>query len=135
MALFPHKIFHPKVVDNKGFTLTEIMVSVVIIVIIAGGLFGAFMGAQQFLNRSKHRMQAYNFAMDAIDKLRSNYAYSSSSAMNIGNGHLDIEIDPAGIIQGDMSGLGGTLNYDVTEPQANGYKQVTIKVHWDEPTF
>src|SRR3989338_7240342 len=130
MALFPP---NPKVVNVKGLTLTEIMVSVVLIVIIAGGLFGAFIGAQHFLNRSRHRMQAYNFAVDAIDKLRSNYTYSSSPAMDIGNGHLDIEIDPAGIIQGDMSGLGGTLTYDVTEHQANGYKQVTIKAHWDEP--
>ena len=115
--------------NKKGFTLIEVMVAAMIIVILAAGLFGAFMGAQHFLNRSRHRMQAYNFAVDALDKLRSNYQYSSSPTMDIGNGHLDIEIDPAGIIQGDISGLGETLTYDVTEPQANGYKQVTIKVH------
>ena len=121
--------------NKKGFTLTEVMVAAMIIVILAAGLFGAFMGAQHFLNRSRHRMQAYNFAVDALDKLRSNYQYSSSPTMDIGNGHLDTEIDALGIIKGDMAGLGGALTYDITEPQADGYKQVTVKVHWYEPAF
>ena len=123
-------------VYSSGFTLIEVMVAAMIIVILAAGLFGAFMGAQHFLNRSRHRMQAYNFAVDALDKLRSNYQYSSSPTMDIGNGHLDTEIDALGIIKGDMAGLGGALTYDITEqPQADGYKQVTVKVHWDEPAF
>lgn len=133
MALFP---LNPKtVINKKGFTLIEVMVAAMIIVILAGGLFSAFMGAQHFLSRSRHRIQAYNFAVDAVDKLRGNYQYSSSPTMDIGNDHLDTEIDAAGIIKGDMAGLGGTLTYDIAEPQADGYKQVTVKVHWDEPAF
>jgi len=121
--------------NKKGFTITEVIVSVLIIVILSTGLFSAFFGTQHFLNRARHRMQAYNFSAEALDRLKSNYQYSSNPSMNIGDNHDQSEIEASGILKGDIVNLGGTLKYDVTEPQVNGYKQVTIKVHWDEPAF
>lgn len=136
MALFPHKIFHSNIADKKGFTLIEIVIASLIIVALAGGLFGAFWGAQYLLNRARHRVQAYNFAVEALDRLKSNYTYSSGS-MNIGNDHPATDIEAGGIIKGELSNanINGALTYDITEPQVDGYKQATIKVHWDEPAF
>jgi len=121
--------------NKKGFTITEVIVSALIIAILSAGLFGAFFGTQHFLNRARHRMQAYNFSAEALDMFKSNYQYSSNPSMNIGDNHDQSEIEASGILKGDIVNLGGTLKYDVTEPQVNGYKQVTIKVHWDEPAF
>lgn len=120
---------------RAGFTLTEVVVAALIIAVLAAGVASVYWGSQYFLNRARHRMQAYNFAVEALDKLRSNYQYSSSPAMAIGADLLDTQIDAGGILRGDIAALGGTLKYDVTEPEADGYKQVTIKVHWNEPTF
>jgi len=140
MALFAKDLqTHPKTtktLDKKGFTLIEIIVATLIIVALSGGLFGAFWGAQYLLNRARHKVQAYNFAVEAMDRLRSNYVYSSGS-MNIGNDHPATDIEAGGIIRGELSNanIGGELTYDITEPQVNGYKQVTVKVRWNEPAF
>ena len=125
----------PQYKNKKGFTITEVIVSALIIAVLSAGLFGAFSGAQRLLNLARHRMQAYNFSAEALDRLKSNYQYSSNPSMNISDNHDQSEIEASGILKGDIANLGGTLKYDVTEPQVNGYKQVTIKVHWDEPAF
>lgn len=135
MALFPHNIFHLNNLDRKGFTLIEIIVATLIIAALAGGLFGAFWGSQYFLNRARHRIQAYNFAVEAMDRLRSNNVYLSVPSMSVGDNHPETEIEAGGVIRGELFNLGGELTYDITEPQVNGYKEVTIKVHWDEPAF
>lgn len=118
--------------DKKGLTLTEVVISALIITILAGGLFGAFSGTQHFLNRARHKAQAYSFAIEAMDRLKSNYQYSDS-AMNTGSGHLETEI--GSILRGELSGLSAALTYNVTEPQVNGYKEVTVSVSWNEPAF
>ena len=132
MALFPRNISGAY---KKGFTITEVIVAALIIVMLSTGLFSAFWGTQHLLNRARHKAQAYNFALETIDRLRGNFQYSSSPAMDVGAGHAQTQIDAAGILKGEITSLGGTLTYDVTEPQVNGYKQVTVKVHWNEPDF
>jgi len=138
MALFtedlpPTKIL--KAFNKKGFTMTEVIIAALIVAILAAGVASAFWGAKHFLNRARHKVQAYNFAVEALDRLKSNHQYLSNPAMVIGIDHDQTEIDAGGILKGDITSFGGTLKYDVTEPQTNGYKQVTIKVHWDEPAF
>lgn len=128
--------------NKKGFTITEVIVSALIIGILAIGVFSAFFGAQRLLNLGRHRMQAYNFAVEALDRLRSNYKYADSQ-MDLttialdADDHLEPEIGT--ILRGDeFFGLvNHTLKYDVidTGAVADGYKQVIIKVHWDEPAF
>jgi prepilin-type N-terminal cleavage/methylation domain-containing protein len=142
MALFMEDLPPTKILPNavkafnkKGFTLIEVVVATLILGVLAAGVAGAFWNAQRLLNLARHRMQAYNFSAEALDRLKSNYQYYSNPSMNIGNDHDQSEIEASGILKGEITNLGGTLKYDVTEPQVNGYKQVTIKVHWDEATF
>jgi len=128
--------------NKKGFTITEVIVSALIIAILSAGLFGAFFGAQRLLNRGRHRMQAYNFAVEALDRLRSNYKYTDSqmtltTTASDADDHLEPEIGT--ILRGDefLRLINRSLKYDVIDTgfAADGYKQVIIKVHWDEPTF
>jgi len=137
----PHK-------NKKGFTITEVIVSALIIAVLAAGVFSAFFGAQRLLNLARHRMQAYNFAEEALDKLRSNYKYADSQMLlttiaSDADDHLESEIG-AVIRGGEFLILTNPataalpfLKYDVidTGAVADGYKQVIIKVHWDEPAF
>jgi hypothetical protein len=58
-----------------------------------------------------------------------------TTAASDADDHLESEI--GAILRGEITNLAATLKYDVidTGAAADGYKQVTIKVHWDEPTF
>jgi len=129
--------------NNKGLTLTEVIVSALIIAVLAAGLFGAFLGAQRFINRAKHKAQAYNFAMEAMDRLRGYYNYSSDPQMVVAAGvwkpcsNIDMsDSDLAGkmvVKNGDVE-----LTYCVEDTEgieAEAYKEVTVKVHWKEPDF
>jgi len=120
--------------NRKGLSLTEIIVSVLIITIIAAGVFGAFVGTEYIFNRARHRLQAFNFAREAQDRLRSNYGYADSQ-MNVATGHLESEI--GSIVRGEMADFttGTALTYDVSEPEADGYKKVEVKVSWTEASF
>ena len=125
-----------KTLDKKGFTITEVVVAALIVAILSAGIFSAFWGTQYFLNRARYRIQAYNFAVEALDMLRSNYQYTSS-AMAEGDDHDQTEICPpvgvlpGGILKGELANLPeARLKYDVHELAANGYKQVEIKIHW-----
>jgi prepilin-type N-terminal cleavage/methylation domain-containing protein len=135
MALFPRKIFHSNITNKKGFTLIEIVVAALIIAALSGGLLCAFWGSQYFLNRARHRIQVYNLAVEALDKLKSNYQYLDSK-INVADGYLCSDIGC--VVAGEMAAwmpLETDFTYDVEEPQVNGYKQITVKVHWNEPAF
>ena len=120
--------------NKNGFTITEVIISALLIAILTAGLFGAFIGTKQLINRARHKMQAYNFAVEALDKLRSNYKYNDTAMDVTPPIHTDTDIG-GGILQGELASLSATLTYDVTEPQVNGYKEVIIHVHWNEPVF
>jgi len=128
--------------NKKGLTIVEVIVSVIVIIILGAGLFGAFAGTQRLFNFSSHKAQAINFSMEALDRLRCDYKYSDSqmsltTAASDADDHLESEI--GAVIRGEMSdpALSAALKYDVidTGSAANGYKKVIIKVHWDERTL
>ncbi|MBU1061968.1 MAG: type II secretion system GspH family protein [Candidatus Omnitrophica bacterium] len=124
--------------NKKGLTLVEIIVSVLIITLLCAGLLGAFVGGHHFMNRSRHRMQALNFAREALDKLRSNYQYASSE-MAAGS-HDESEIG-GNIVRGEMANFppiapDDPLTYSVSaEPASGSYKEVTVSVKWEETSF
>jgi prepilin-type N-terminal cleavage/methylation domain-containing protein len=117
--------------QKKGMSLLEVVAATLVITILAAGMFGAYVGAQFIFNRARHRVQAFNFAREAQDKLRANYKYTDSQ-MNNASGHLETEI--GAIVQGELQSLGATLTYDVSE-QANGYKEVVVRVSWTAAAF
>jgi len=71
MALFTEDLPTLNSFNKKGFTITEVIVSVLIIGVLAAGVFSAFVGAERLLIRSRYRMQAYHFEKEVLDKLRS----------------------------------------------------------------
>lgn len=114
---------------REGFTLIEVVIAALIITVMAAGMFGAFVGARYIFRRSRHKMQAFNFAREVQDKLRSNYIYTDSQ-MSV-KSHIEAEL--GSIIRGEMASLMDTqLTYDVSEPALDGYKKVTVRVNWDE---
>ena len=124
-----------KAFNKKGFTLIEVVVATLLLAILAAGVASAFWSAQHFLSRARHRVQAFNFAIGALDRLRSNYKYLDGE-MSVGSGYLASGIGCS--IAGEMAAMAPLptdFTYNVTEPQVNGYKQVTVKVDWNEPSL
>ena len=121
--------------NKKAFTLVEVVIAALIVALLAGGMFSAFVGAYHFGNLTMHRLQAFNFAREALDKLRSNYQYTDSQmSVNLpSDRHQELEI--GSIVRGEIAGLSSQLTYGVTEPESNGYKKVTVYVDWTEPKF
>lgn len=119
--------------NRKGFTLIEVVTATLVIAAMAGCMFGAFVGARYIFRYSRHKMQAFNFAVEAQDKLRADYAYRDTE-MSVGS-HLESELGSI-IKGGEMTGLSNIqLTYDVSEPEPDGYKKVTVRVSWDETNF
>lgn len=115
--------------------MTEVIIATVIIALLAAGMLSAFVGAQYFFNRSRHRLQAFNFAREAQDKLRTNYNYNSNPAMTIGTDKPESNIGTIIKSDSELADLSSQLTYDVSEPASGGYKAVTVHVTWTETSF
>lgn len=118
--------------QKKGLTLLEVLIAMLVISILAAGMFGAFIGAQALFNRARHRIQAYNFAREIQERLRASYVYTDSKLDPGGHDVENIESEMGDvIIKGELASLGATLTYDVAE-EPDGYKEVTARVSWTE---
>lgn len=58
-----------KVFSKKGFSLAEILISALILVIAAAGVFTSFIAANRYVNMSKRRMAAVNLARQVSERL------------------------------------------------------------------
>lgn len=120
--------------EHKGFTLVEIVIATLIIVILAASVFGAFLTGRYIINLSRHRYQAVQFAKEAVDRLRSGYNYTDSAMNSTMNGTYTLH-NSTGIgltVTGDMNGLVNNFTYNVTEPVPDGYKRISVYVNWTE---
>jgi len=116
--------------NNKALTLVEVIISTLLVAILAAGMFSAFIGANYIFNRHRHRIQAFNFAREAMDRLRSEYTYSSNPQMNVGTDKPESDIGT--ILKGELTDLNAVFEYDVSEPEVNGYKKVEVEIVWEE---
>lgn len=55
---------------DKGFTLVEVVVSVVIVALTAAGIFASFIAAQNYVSRSKGRVSTSNAVRQQIENLK-----------------------------------------------------------------
>jgi len=108
--------------NNKGLSLLETVIAVLIVTIVAGGVFSTLIGSKVIFNRARHRLQAFNFAREFQDGLRSNYTYENIEERE------DFPID-----RGELADLEGIITHNVLEPEHGGYKIVNVRVSWSEP--
>lgn len=55
---------------NHGFTLVEIVVSLMIILAAVAGIFAGFVATQKYVSRSKRRGQVINYVRQELDTLK-----------------------------------------------------------------
>ncbi len=110
---------------KNGFTLVEIMVSLIILAILASGLFSVFVSARNLVARSKRRMWASEIARREIEYRKSlvradNWAiFNSTGTWNVCNTSVypsiytvECRIDPG--------------------PGTADYRVFSVRVRWNE---
>ena len=127
---------------RQGFTLLEILVSMVILYSATGGLFASFVAAQKYVLRSRHRLQAANAGRMVLEDLRADVnqqtwdsaanrlacpggVYPCTRSYNIPPPQF-----PSGAPLANWS-----VTYVVDQIMVDGIpmRQVTVTVHWEEP--
>ncbi|HOX54758.1 MAG: prepilin-type N-terminal cleavage/methylation domain-containing protein [Candidatus Omnitrophica bacterium] len=72
-----------KIIKSRGFTLAEILISALILVIAASGVFASFVAANRYVNMSKRRMAAVNLARQVSERLYTSVAGDTWTASGL----------------------------------------------------
>ena len=120
---------------EKGFSLLEVIVSMLILSIVVPGTFCLIVTSNSSLEESKQRLQAVNQALAVIERLR--YYVSSDPADPVFAGRaLADGTDYSPVIVGLRatpsveSDSMATWNYDVTSMTDTNCKRVDVAVNW-----
>ncbi len=119
-----------------GFTLVEVIVSLLILLTTAAGIFASFTAAQNYVLRSKRRIAAVNFARQKFEELRpyvrqdtwtnstsgANFLYAPESSTQLYSEPFSFS-----------STWTGLLNYTVTNTVNTASRMVSITANWTEP--
>jgi prepilin-type N-terminal cleavage/methylation domain-containing protein len=118
---------------KKGFTLVEVMVSLVILALLAAGLFSVFVSARYLVERSKRRLAATEIARAEIEKNRQHIRadrWDNASYPSL------FPADGTWRACASTSYPGYTVDCRVVQgPAADSYRKVTVRVRWSEATI
>ena len=125
--------------SNHGFTLLEVMVSMMILVLVVAGTFAVCTAGERFVREAMHRSEALDFARQAMEQLRDEVRASTwdsgnpSDPLSPGDHVLVL---PAGEFRDRWSGVRqyhvDSLNWD-GNPATIEAKRIIVTVTWNEP--
>ena len=116
-----------------GFTLVEVIVSLLILLTTAAGISASFTAAQNYVLRSKRRIAAVNFARQKLEELRpyvrqdtwTNSTNSLWAAENATQAYPPENIS--------LDTWPGQRNYTVTNTDNKALRPVSVTANWTEP--
>lgn len=125
---------------SRGFTLLEIVVSMIILSIVVAGAYGLFVSNYKLLTDAKHRLQAVNQAATVMEKLKSYVSADPNLPANAGewgalktgtnySPQTQIGLDAVPFITGVSN---PQWKYSVENVTGTDIKKVTVIVNWDE---
>lgn len=128
-------------ISLRGFTLVEVLVSLVIISITAVGIFASFIAAQHYIERSGRRIVAFNFARQQFEQLKpavSEATWANNPTCDPNTNGLANTTNCADgwtswkNLTGDFETTwNGQLRYNVTAGGSSGdYRVVRTEVKW-----
>lgn len=139
--------FLPKVIFSKGragFTLVEVIVSVVIVALTAAGIFSSFIAAQNYVSRSRGRAGTSNSIRQQIENLKievNQTSWNATATCNPDTNGLALTTTCPGnwTSWGNVSGTFGLApylgkrRYRVTELAPGGARRTEVQINWTEP--
>ena len=119
-----------------GFTLVEVIVSLLILLATAAGIFASFVAAQNYVLRSKRRIAAVNFARQKLEELR---PYVRQDTWTNSTSDANLLYAPEASSQSYSEPIffstawTGNLNYTVTNTNNTAYRTANLTASWNEP--
>lgn len=128
----------------RGFTLVEVVVSVVIVALTAVGIFASFIAAQNYVSRSRGRVSTSNSVRQQIETLKVEVNQTSwgnaATCDPATNGLALTAVCLDGWTNwGSVSGTFGQApyfgkrRYRVTELAPGGARRAEVQINWTEP--
>jgi len=118
----------------RGFTMVEILVALVVLLLVVSGIITSFVTSQRFIARSSRRLQAANYARQVLENLW--VGVDASHWADTSNGDpLDPTNSPrpCGINLGSLgSNFSATCTYEV-QRILNDCRRVTVTITWNRP--
>ena len=112
--------------DQRGFTLIEVMIAVLLCAITALGMIGLVHTQTRASSFSRHETEAAALAQDKLEKLRTQAAATSSYTTT------ETGIDASGYVDASGSGSGGPYTR-VSAITVNGSViDIQVTVSWDD---
>ena len=129
--------------SNRGMTLIEVMISLLLLSIVMGSIFAGLIQARFLARATAHQANAMQIARSNIEALRHSFGYADAtlSVTGTGQSHTNMPSDlPQVLTVGNMSvGVNYAPSYTVKETTLAGsnicYKTVNFVVSWDEQLF
>ena len=123
---------------KEGFTLLEIIVSMLILSIVVAGSFGMMVTTNKLLVNAEHRLQAVNQAQAVLERLRMYVSADPNNPAGSG-GAFDIKpdhnpSDEIGLSPGpDIPGVNSPAwSYNVAQVLGSRCRQVEVTTTWEE---
>lgn len=121
---------------KDAFTLLEVIISMLILVIVTAGSFALIVTTNRQLNTSKHRLQAVSQAQAVLDTLRYYVSADPDNPPCAGGAFVEEKHwlgEPSwGIgITPNIPGIVSHWQYEVN-PTDSGCRQVTVSANWSE---
>ncbi len=124
---------------NYGFTLLEVMVATLILVLVVAGTFAVCTAGERFVREAMHRTEALDFARQALEQLHDEVKAATWDSVNPGDPlspGTHALLLPAGDLRDRWAGvrqyLVTDLDWDGDSATAEA-KRVTVTVTWNEP--
>lgn len=130
---------------NSGFSLLEVVISMLILSIVVPGAFAMVVTTQKQLNGAKNRYQAQIQAETILEGLRNYVSADTSTTANTGgvatdegvfadlqhdNSSLDWIFDNNPIVP--ISATNAVWSYTVADATSSNCRMVTVTVSWEE---
>jgi len=111
---------------TKGFTLLEIIVSLLILSLVIAGTMSAFTASRRYIKRAQHRLQATNIARGILEDLYREVRQDTWDTGRLRNGYSETNTVT-------IDNITYTSNLTVSDVSGHQYRQVTVNVTWTEP--
>jgi len=112
-----------------GFTLLEILVSLLILSIVITGIMSVFIASRRYIVRSRHRLQAANLARQVLEGL-----YKDVRQDTWDTGGLSVGSSKNCGISCSLDNISCTCRYSVNNVSGYDYRKVDVTINWTEPS-
>jgi len=125
--------------DNSGFTLVEIVVSLMIILAAVSGIFAGFVATQKYVSRSKRRSAVVNYVRQQLDTLKTSIrkdTWDDTSNRLYAPPGGSVTYTAKSSFPNLKNSSGDALVYTVSsasDTAATAYRTVSITAKWIEP--